>query len=153
MHDEYANECFKLYLLHLGRYCGMENRGSLPQARSALREHWANNMDFFRSSNVEKQVRYVKKQLIKARNRIAKEASAKWAPTKWSSEDLAKYALTLHKVNTFGVKGDSHANWVVRRKVELLEQVAILEVCGELGIDLFDDSHEGREWIRYRSAE
>lgn len=136
--DEYSDACFKVYLLYRSDYSGMRDGESLDQARAALELYWnqPDHLPYFRLSNRGKQVKRVKKQLYAARNQIAREAQY----GEWSPEELAKYAIQGRQVVIFGVNGDSDADLIVRGKMDLLEQVAVLEVCDELGIGLFDEA-------------
>lgn len=134
VHDEYSDGCFRVYLLCYCQQCQLSEGTTALEAKRALADHWTNHWEFFQFSNVDQQVNTVKKQLYRARNQIAKEAASR----EWSARELADFAASVHKANIAGQSGDSQAHWVVRHKVELLEQFSILEVCAELGLDLFD---------------
>jgi ATP/ADP translocase len=131
-HNEYTDSLFNLFLIHLVRLSGVAYGATLHQAREALDNlKKANANYFFISLPFESQISTVKEQLYRAREHIAKEASV-FASIEVG--EIEKMAQTAHMNNMLGTSSD----FVLISKVNLLEYIAILEVCNELNIDLFE---------------
>ena len=138
VHSEYSDRAFKYFLLFLSAFFNLRDGETLAQARHALNQHKAvhySNVPIVFS--LDKQVKSRKKDLYRKRNQIAREAQF----GEWTAESLQELAQKVFTARNVLAKGDDTA--FVLRENELMEKIAILEICEELKIDLFDEQRQG----------
>jgi hypothetical protein len=130
-YNEFANATFKLFLLCFAQNSDMRPKTTLSQATQALTEHWNNRRLSSGLFSMDVQKDSIKQQIYGARKQIARQISVLGD---YDEADIIDAASQAHKNNMVGVDGDN----MIEQKVKLLEQAAILEVCREVGIDLFE---------------
>ena len=132
VHSEYSDDVFKVFLLFLSTFFNLRSGETLAQARYELDRHKAVHYSGAPIFSLDKQVKSRKRDLHRKRNQIAREAQGR----EWTSEGLREFALKIFNERNALARGD--ATIFIRRENELMEKIAILEICDELGIDLFD---------------